>query len=363
MAPKVFLAFIVLLADDPKKDGRIRRMKSEPRHGTKLSGRRHFLGLGALFASLVPGAARAQQASGWPERPIRLIAPYPPGGQTDIVSRWLAERFRGVIPQPIIVDNRPGAQGMIGTQFALSQPADGHTVLYVNASTTLINPVIHANPGYDTLRDMAPLVQLGTAALVLTVRPDRGLRNVADLLELARRRPGELTYASFGIGSASHLYGAMLEREGGVQMTHVPYRGSAPAVMDVVAGNAFLSINDEAVSVPQIREGRLIALAVTGPERIETLPNVPTFAELGLRGGLDTLGFNGLVLRAGTPPEIIRRFADSLLPVLRTPEARARIREMGLIPTALGPEEFAAVLRAAAPVWAAAARASGARVE
>lgn len=338
-------------------------MKSEPRHGTKLSGRRYFLGLGALFASLVPGAARPQQASSWPERPIRLIAPYPPGGQTDIVSRWLAERFRGVIPQPIIVDNRPGAQGMIGTQFALSQPADGHTVLYVNASTTLINPVIHAHPGYDTLRDMAPLVQLGTAALVLTVRPDRGLRNVADLLELARRRPGELTYASFGIGSASHLYGAMLEREGGVQMTHVPYRGSAPAVMDVVAGNAFLSINDEAVSVPQIREGRLIALAVTGAERIETLPNVPTFAELGLRGGLETLGFNGLVLRAGTPPEIIRRFADSLLPVLRTPEARARIREMGLIPTALGPEEFAAVLRAAAPVWAAAARASGARVE
>jgi tripartite-type tricarboxylate transporter receptor subunit TctC len=322
--------------------------------------RRAMLGAGATL--LAAGAARAQEAD-WPNRPIRLVAPYPPGGQTDIVSRWLAERLRGVLPQPVIVDNRPGAQGMIGTQWVLQQPADGYTVLYVNASTTLINPVIHANPGYETLRDFAPVVQFGTAALVLAVRPDRGLASVADLLALARRRPGELTYASFGIGSASHLYGAMLEKVAGVQMSHVPYRGSSPAVLDVVAGNAFLSINDEAVSVPQIRDGRLVALAVTGPERLETLPNVPTFAELGLRGGLEILGFNGLVVRSATPPAIIRRLADAVLAVIRPPEGRARVREMGLVPTALGPEEFAAQLRHDAPIWARAARDSGARVE
>lgn len=263
----------------------------------------------------------------------------------------------------MLVENRPGAQGIIGTQAALAAPTDGTTMLYVNASITLINPIIHANPGYDTARDMAPLVQFGTAALVLTVRPDRGLRSLADLLAEARRRPGELSYASFGIGSASHLYGAMLESVADVRMSHVPYRGSSPAVLDVVAGNAFLSINDEAVSVPQIRDGRLLPLAVTGPARIDTLPEVPSFVELGFRGGLELLGFNGLVLRAGTPPAIVERLAAALLGVLRAPEGRARLRELGLVPTALGPAEFAAQLRADAPVWAAAARASGARVE
>jgi tripartite-type tricarboxylate transporter receptor subunit TctC len=322
------------------------------------------LALGLPLALAGAAGARAQGADAdWPNRPIRLVAPYPPGGQTDIVSRWLSERLRGVLPQPVIVDNRAGAQGMIGTQWVLQQPADGYTVLYVNASTTLINPIVHANPGYETLRDMAPVVQLGTAALVLTLRPDRNIRSLADLIALAKRRPGELTYASFGIGSASHLYGAMLEKAAGVQMSHVPYRGSSPAVLDVVAGNAFLSINDEAVSVPQIKDGRLIALAVTGTQRLETLPDVPTFQELGFGGGLTQLGFNGLVMRTGTSPAIIRRFADAVLSVVNTPEGRRRLREMGLVPTGLGPEQFAAQIRADAPGWAQAARDSGARVE
>jgi tripartite-type tricarboxylate transporter receptor subunit TctC len=325
----------------------------------------HLTRRAVLAAAAAPAVARAQDAAAdWPNRPIRLVAPYPPGGQTDIVSRWLSERLRGgVLPQPVVVDNRAGAQGMIGAQFALQQPADGYTVLYVNASLTLINPVIHANPGYDSFRDMAPAVQFGTAALVLTVRPDRGIRTLADLVAEARRRPGQLSYASFGVGSASHLYGAMLEKAAGVQMSHVPYRGSSPAVLDVVAGNAFLSINDEAVSVSQIRDGRLLPLAVTGPDRLETLPEVPSFAELGYRGGLELLGFNGLAMRAGTAPAIVRRFAEAVLSVVRPPEGRARLREMGLVPTGLGPEEFAAQLRRDAPVWAQAARDSGARVE
>ncbi|HYF07657.1 MAG TPA: tripartite tricarboxylate transporter substrate binding protein, partial [Acetobacteraceae bacterium] len=221
------------------------------------AGRRATLALPALLTLPRPAAAQAEDPAAWPSRPIRIVAPYPPGGQTDIVSRWLSERLRGVLPHPIVVENRAGAQGMIGTQAALAAPADGYTWLYVNASTTLINPVIHANPGYDTFRDMAPLVQFGTAALVLTVRADRPIHSLADLIAEARRRPGELSYASFGTGSASHLYGAMLERAAGVRMSHVPYRGSAPAVQDVVAGHASLSINDEAVSVPLIRDGRL----------------------------------------------------------------------------------------------------------
>jgi tripartite-type tricarboxylate transporter receptor subunit TctC len=318
-----------------------------------------------LAAAFLPRslAAQAQDPAAWPSRPIRLVAPYPPGGQTDIVGRWLAERLRAHLPQPLVVENRAGAQGMIGTQQALAAPADGYTLLYINASTSLINPVIHANPGYDTFRDMAPLVQLGTAALVLTVRADRPIATLADLIAEARRRPGELTYASFGIGSASHLFGAMLEKAANVRMTHVPYRGSAPAVMDVVAGNAFLSINDEAVSIPQIREGRLKALAVTGPVRLPALPDIPTFAQAGFPGGLEMLGFNGLVMRAGTNPAIIRRCADAILAAIAPAEARERLRVMGLEPTLLGPEAFAAQLRRDAPPWAEAARASGARVE
>lgn len=322
--------------------------------------------LALLAAGLLPRAAFAQAAedpAAWPTRPFRLIAPYPPGGQTDIVGRWLADRLRAHLPQPMIVENRAGAQGIIGTQHALQSPADGYTILWVNASTSLINPIIHANPGYDTFRDMAPLVQFGTAALVLTVRADRAIASVADLVAEARRRPGELTYASFGVGSASHLFGAMLERAGNVRMSHVPYRGSAPAVQDVIAGHAFLSINDEAVSIPQIQGGRLKALAVTGPVRIPALPDVPTFKEAGFGGGLELLGFNGVVMRTGTHPVIIKRASDAILAAIAAPEARQRLREMGLEPTALGPEAFAAQLRRDAPPWAEAARASGARVE
>ena len=323
----------------------------------KLS-RRPLLGLACLAAS--PALA---QDSTWPNRPIRLIAPYPPGGQTDIVARWLAEQLRPVLPQPIIVENRAGAQGIIGTQAAIAAPADGYTVLYVNASITLINPVIHPGPPYDTFRDLAPVAQFGTAALVLTLRPDRGIDSLEALLAEARRRPGELSYASFGVGSASHLYGAMLERAAGVRMSHVPYRGSALAVQDVVAGHAFLSINDEAVSVPLVQDGRLRALAVTGTQRIAPLPEVPTFKERGFGGGLELLGFNGLMMRAGTPTAILQRFAEAVLGAVRTPQGRERLAAMGLLATGLGPPEFAAQLRHDAPGWAQAALASGARVE
>jgi tripartite-type tricarboxylate transporter receptor subunit TctC len=326
----------------------------------------HRRSLTGLFAGLaLPAVAQTSGAAtaAWPDRPIRLIAPYPPGGQTDIVARWLAEQLRPILPQPIIVENRAGAQGIIGTQAVLAAPADGYSVLYVNASITLINPVIHPGPPYDAFRDMAPVVQFGTAALVLTVRPDRGINSLQELLALAKRRPGELSYASFGIGSASHLYGAMLEKAAGVQMMHVPYRGSAAAVQDVVAGHAFLSINDEAVSVPLIRDNRLQALAVTGTQRIAQLPDVPTFKELGFGGGLEILGFNGLAMRAGTPPAIIQRFADAVLGVVRTPQGRERLATMGLLATGLGPEEFSAQLRRDAPVWAKAAQDSGARVD
>jgi tripartite-type tricarboxylate transporter receptor subunit TctC len=318
----------------------------------------HRRALPALFLA-TPALAQGS----WPDRPIRLVAPYPPGGQTDVVARWLAEALRPLLPQPIIVENRAGAQGIIGTQFVLNAPADGYSLLYVNASTTLINPVIHPGPPYDTFRDMAPVVQFGTAALVLTVRPDRGINSLAQLIALARQRPGELTYASFGIGSASHLYGAMLEKAAGVRMSHVPYRGSAAAVQDVLAGHAFMSINDEAVSIPQVADGRLKALAVTGTQRIAPLPDVPTFQELGFAGGLDILGFNGLVMRAGTPPAIIQRVADAVLGVIRPPQGRERLASMGLLFTGLGPEEFANQLRRDAPIWAQAARDSGARVE
>jgi tripartite-type tricarboxylate transporter receptor subunit TctC len=318
----------------------------------------HRRALPALFLA-TPALAQGS----WPDRPIRLVAPYPPGGQTDVVARWLAEQLRPLLPQPIIVENRAGAQGIIGSQFVLNAPADGYSLLYVNASTTLINPVIHPGPPYDTFRDMAPVVQFGTAALVLTVRPDRGINSLAELIALARQRPGELSYASFGIGSASHLYGAMLEKAAGVRMSHVPYRGSAAAVQDVLAGHAFMSINDEAVSIPQVVDGRLKALAVTGRQRIAPLPDVPTFQELGFAGGLEILGFNGLVMRAGTSPAIVQRLADAVLGVIRSPQGRERLAAMGLLRTGLGPEDFASQLRRDAPIWAQAARDSGARVE
>jgi tripartite-type tricarboxylate transporter receptor subunit TctC len=231
--------------------------------------------LAAMFA--VPAIAQS-----WPAKPIRLIAPYPPGGPTDIVSRYLAEKLRPVLGQTVLVENKPGAQGIIGTEAAKNSPPDGYTFVYLNASIVCINPYIYDKLPYDALHDFAPVTQLGATRLAMVVPAALRMKTLADFIAYAKANPGTINFASFGIGSSSHIYGEMLKSLAGIEMTHVPYKGAGPAVQDIMAGHATMGIQDLAAVGPLVRSGNLVALAVTGLQRWPLFPHVPTFAEQGV---------------------------------------------------------------------------------
>ena len=312
----------------------------------------------AIVAAVLVAAVPVARAQAWPAKPIRLIAPYPPGGQTDIVARYLAEKLRPVLGQTIIVDNRAGAQGIVGTEAAAKSPPDGYTFVYTNVSVVSINPGLYPKLPYDPLKDFAPVTQLGLTTLCLVVHPSLPVRSVKDLVALAKRQPGKLSFASFGTGSSSHLYGELLKSIAKVDMTHVPYKGSGPAMQDVMGGHVPMFIGDLAVTGPQIEGKRVVAIAVTGTKRWPLLPDVPTFPETGY--ALDITGWNGILAPAATPKEIVERMSAEIVKIVRAPEGRDKMLVLGLDPTGTTPEEFRSVIVRDAPRWLKIIRDSGA---
>src|SRR5918999_6399589 len=250
----------------------------------------------AFAPLLLPLPALAQA---WPAKPIRLIAPYPPGGQTDLVSRWLGEKLAPVLGQPIVVENRAGAQGAVGLQAAKAAAPDGHTFVYTNVSNLSISPHLADNLPYDAQRDFAPVTQLGLTVLAMVVPASLNVRTLKDFIAHTRANQGKVSFASFGNGSTSHVYGEMLKAAAGIDMTHVPYKGAGPAVQDIMAAHATTGIHDLGSVGPHIASGKVVALAVTGPKRWPLLPDLPTFAELGY--ALDIAGWNAIHAPAGTP--------------------------------------------------------------
>jgi tripartite-type tricarboxylate transporter receptor subunit TctC len=299
--------------------------------------------LAGLLAA--PGLGRAQdtaQAMGWPSRPVRWIIPYPPGGPTDILGRVVAQRLSAALSQPFVAENRAGAGGSIGAEAVARAAPDGHTIL-VNASAHVILPHMLRLP-FDAMADFAPVTRIAAVPLILVVSPSLPVRSVAELVALAKARPGQLSYASSSNGGAPHLAGEMFKLLAGVDMAHIPYRGSGQALPDLVAGNVQVMFDSLASSAELVREGRLRPLAVTTDQRIAAFPELPTVAEAGVPGyGITT--WYGIWAPARTPEAILGRLQQAVAAGLRVPEALDRLAAMGAEPVADPPAQFSAFAR------------------
>jgi tripartite-type tricarboxylate transporter receptor subunit TctC len=314
-----------------------------------------------IAACLAIAFAPFAAAQNWPERPVRLVAPYPPGGQTDLVSRFLADRLTPVLGQTVIIENKAGAQGIVGLELVKNAPPDGYSFVYVNVSNISINPHVHAKLPYDGLRDFAPVSQIGLSVLAMVVPAGLGPKTLAEFIAYTKANPAKVSFASFGTGSTSHIYGEMLKGSAGLQMTHVPYKGAGPAIQDVVAGHAQMAIQDFAAIGPFVRSGRLIALAVTGPKRWPAFPDLQTFAEQGQP--LDIAGWNGIMAPANTPKPVVQRMSAEINKIIQSPDGRERMLQMGLLATGTTPEEFAEVIRRDTPRWGEVIRKAGIKPE
>lgn len=300
----------------------------------------------SALAGLLAAPALAQES--WPARPIRCIVPYPPGGPTDILGRVAAQLLGAVLPQPVMVENRAGAAGAIGTEAVARAAPDGTTLL-VNASAHVIVPHLVRVP-YDALADFTPVTNIASVPLMLVVTPALPVRSVAELVALAKAEPGRLSYASSSNGGAPHLAGELFKLLAGVELTHVPYRGSGQAIPDLIAGNVQVMFDSMPSSAGAVREGRLRALAVTTAARQPAFPELPTVAEAGLPG-YEIATWYGLWGPARLPPAIAAAVQAGVARGLATPEASARLRALGAEPVADSPEAFAAFVRRESDRW------------
>lgn len=319
--------------------------------------RRSLIALPLLGA---PGLARAQAA--WPDRPLRIIVPFPPGGPVDGGARVVAQVLTEGLGQPVVIDNRSGAGGSIGTEAAAKAAPDGYTLHFGSTGSLAVNQTLLPNLGYDTRRDLAAISVVSAVPMLAVVRPGLAARTIQEFIALARARPNGLTYATSGPGGAPHLVGELLRQRGDVQLTTVAYRGAAPSMTALLAGEVDSTFLDPAVLMPHVRDGRMRALAVTGPRRLEALPDYPTLVEAGLPG-VEVENWYALLAPAGTPPERIARLHGVLSAALARPDTLRSYVEQGQRVVNLPPAESAAFIRAEVEKWAEVVRNAGMRPE
>lgn len=315
--------------------------------------------LAATFLCAMPATGSAQT---WPSRPIKILVPFPPGGTTDIVARTIADRMGQQLGQPVIVDNRPGASGAIGSDAVAKAPPDGYTIGMATITTHAINPAVFKKLPYDVLRDLAPITRLVSVPNVVAVSQALPVKTMAELLAAAKAKPGAVTYGTAGLGSEGNLMGELVNQSAGVSLLHIPYKGSAPAIQEAMGGQIDMVFDNLPSSLPHIQTGKLRALAVANTARVSVLPNVPTFAEVGL-APVNSSSWFGLVAPAKTPKEVIERLHAAALKVLAQPEVRAAIDKLGGEPVGNRPDEFAAQIRADLDKFKRLADASGIRLD
>ena len=320
--------------------------------------RRRFTTLAALAAC---GAGRAPAQAAYPARPVRMLVPYPPGGPTDVLVRIVATRLTEVLGQPFSIDNKPGASGMIGAGEVARAAADGYTLLG-NASVHVINPSLYPKVNFDAIADFAPVTLLATVPLVLVVNNELPVRSVRDLIAYAKANPGKLNFASSGNAAAPHLAGESFKLATGAPMQHVPYKGSAPALTDLIGGQVQLMFDSMPSAMPHVKAGKLRPLGVTTAKRSAALPEMPTIAEAGV-AAYDISTWYGLWAPRGTPREILERLAAETAKILRLPEIRERYAALGAEPVGNTPDEFAAYCRSEMAKWARVVKESGARAD
>lgn len=319
--------------------------------------------LAVMIATCVVAAGlTCVHAQTFPSRPLRIIVPFTPGAGTDIVARAIAVVLQEAWRQSVVVENRPGAGGTIAGELVAKANHDGYTLMLGNVSTLAIARGLYPKLGYDSLRDFAPITLITTSENVVVVHPSLPVDSMKSLIGYARSRPRQVNYASSGSGTTSHLGGAMFASMAGVEMTHVPYKGSAPALADLLAGQTQLSFSSVPTALPHIRSGRLRALATTRLTRSSLLPELPTVHESVLPG-FDISLWQGIVAPAGTSRTIVTKLNERIVADLRTPELRSKLTAQGLDPVGNTPAEFGAYIRSEADKWAKVIKATGARAD
>ena len=313
----------------------------------------------ALAATTLCTGAFAQA---WPAKPIRIVVPFPPGGGTDIIARETSQRVAAATGWTFIIDNKPGAGGNLGVDAAAKSPADGYTIVLGQSSNLAINPTLYAKMPYDSQKDLAPIILLANAPLVMVTGTKSPYKTLADAVAAAKAKPGQVNFASPGNGTVAHLTSEMFQRAAGIQTQHVPYKGANQALTDVISGNVELYMSSVPTLIGHIKQGKLRALAVTSAKRVDDLPNVPTINESGYKG-FDAVTWFGLLAPAATPKEVIAKLNAEFNKALKLPELNKRLSDEGADPGGGTPEQFAALIRAEIPRWGKVVKESGARVD
>ncbi len=313
-----------------------------------------------LIAALA--ACSGVHAQSFPVKPLRLIVPFPAGGSTDVLARLVAEKLGEALGQQVIVDNRPGANGTIGTEMVAKAPADGYTLLMAGIGTLAINAALYSRINYDPVRDFAPVTQVAAVPNILVVHPSLPVKTVKDLIALAQANPGKLTFSSSGSGSSDHMSGELFKTMGRVDLVHVPYKGGAPAIVDVIGGQVSLTFSNQPTALPHVKTGKLRGVAVTSSKRSAAAPELPTISESGLPG-YDVSSWHGVAAPANTPREIVLRLSHEIVKGMNQPAARERLNALAFDPVGSTPDQFAAHVKSEVAKWAQVAKAAGAKVD
>ena len=303
-----------------------------------------------LAAALLLGIAGAAQAQSYPAKPIHIVVPFAPGGAVDVLARAIGQRLSEQVGQPVIVDNKPGANGNIAPDFVAKSPPDGYTVL-IAANGLATNPTLFKDLPFSVTRDLAPVAYIGYSPLILVVPSSFSARTLKDVISTAKSQPGKLNYASAGSGTSGHLAAEMLKSSAGIDVLHVPYKGGAPAIVDMLGGRISFMMLDPLQAMPHIKGERLHAIAVGSPKRLPLLPDVPTVAEAGLPG-YEALVWWGFLVPAKTPKEIVARLNSELNKAMAEPGVRKKLEDMGTVVVGGTPEQFEAFIRAETDKWA-----------
>ena len=314
------------------------------------------------FVCLAAFAQEQAQAQAFPSKPIKVIIGFPAGGPLDQHARLLTDKLQGILGQPILVDYKAGAGGIVGAQEVMKSPADGYTLMLANTGVMVINPGLYSKLPYDTLKDFVPIARTAMQPLALLVNPKLPVNTLREFVDYSRSKPGQINYGSAGNGGISHLVPEMFKTATGLFMVHIPYRGSAPAFTDLMGGQVQFMAESIPAAANYHKQGKVKALAVTSRERNPALPDVPTVIEAGIKN-FEVVGFYGFLAPAGTPRDVVAKLSDAFKQVLALPDVRNRMVTQGADPAFMGGEEFAKFLASELPRWAEAVKASGARLD
>lgn len=324
----------------------------------KKLNRRLALGCASLMLAIGAGA----QTGDWPTRPIHLVVSGPAGTGMDIFARTIQAPLQSALKQPIIIDNKPGVNSIIGIDAMVKAPADGYTFVMSPSSAIAINPILQPKMPYDTAKDLLPVAQIGAAGILLMTNPTSGFKSLADMVRYAKANPGKLTYASWGNGSTGHLAMEGIKAHYGLDMVHLPYKGVAPAIVDLLANNISIAFTDISSPIPHIRAGKLVPLGVTGSSRGPALPELPTMSEQGYK--FDADGWYGIFARTGTPPAIVNRLNQEIGRVLATDEMRRKFAEQNMsLPPHKGASQFAATVKSDTELWQSLAKMANLKID